>query len=118
MTNTKALGVLFWVFIAASCSTPSDSNSTLSDFDIYINQIDEYMPDPCVAADDAVYFKVEDSWHLRPCSECLSRDVELFYGGNTGQHLDMEAALDEMMEELSIEEIPVSQYEQRAGFCE
>ena len=116
MTNMKFLGVVVLASIGASCSNPPDA--TLSDFETYVNQIDEYMPDPCVAADDAVYFKVEDSWHLRPCSECLSRDVEQFYGGNTGQHLGMEAELDEMMEELSIEEIPVRQYEQRAGLCQ
>ena len=116
MTNAKAIGVVVLAFIAVSCSTPPEA--TLSEPVTWMDQVDEYMRDPCVAADDAVYFKVEDSWHLRPCSECLSRDIVLLYGGNTNSHLEIEAALDEMMEELSVEEIPVRQYEQRADLCQ
>lgn len=114
-TRWNALSLVACLIAAVSCAPAPDA--PMSDSEMYWDQVDELLDDPCGAADDAVYHKVEDSWNLRPCGDCPTRDIELTFGGNTGQHLDMEAELDEIAEELSLDEVPVRLYEERTGSC-
>ena len=111
----SVLSLVACLIAALSCSPAPDA--PMSESEVYSAQVDELMDDPCGAADDAVYHKVGDSWYLRSCVDCPTQDIELYFGGNTGQHLDIEAELDEIAEELSIDEVPVRLYEERTESC-
>ena len=46
----------------------------------------------------ATFVQVNGRWHFKPCENCESQDLELYWGGNTGQHEPFVADLNQISE--------------------
>ena len=98
---------------------PADQG-TDTDFSALDRSLDEasrVLDDVCVEGANAAYIKVGDGWRLRPCDECESIGVEMYWGGNTGGEREIVEALETMSADLQTQEISLLQYAQYTGEC-
>ena len=58
--------------------------------------------DACAEGDfpsiTATFVRVNGLRHFKPCENCGSQDLELYWGGNTGQHEPLVADLNQISE--------------------
>ena len=123
---TRTAFCIGMIFLLGSCAGPAEEvdkvgknvdNPGGDALDQYMNEVNIVIDNPCVEGEHAFFTKVEDDWHFTPCEGCDSRDVELSWGGNTGQHLEMEQTLDAMLADAQGQTISYLQYAQSTGEC-
>ena len=94
---------------------PEDPDPSLVEFDKLMEEIDKALEDPCGEGADALFVKAGGSWRFQPCEGCESIPIEMYWGGNTGQHRELEKSLDSMSVEVSSEKISPCEYEKHTG---
>lgn len=75
------------------------------------------LANPCAEGTSAYYVKVNDGWCFRPCDGCDSIPIETLWGGNTGQHVEIEQTLDAMSADVPGQEISLLRFSQHVGEC-
>ena len=94
---------------------PEDPDPSLVEFEKYMEEAEKASENPCGEGAGAFYGKMDGGWQFQPCEGCESKPIELLWGGNTGQHVELGKSLDSMSTELSSEKISLCQYETHTG---
>ena len=68
----------------ADQGTDTDLSAFERSLDRSLDEASRVLDNVCVEGANAAYIKVGDGWRLRPCDECESIGVEMYWGGNTG----------------------------------
>ncbi len=114
----RVLSAFGFILLLGACNGPVESVDGGGGWDDAFNSnLNEALDNPCVEDSKAFYVKVDGSWRFRPCDGCDSISIEALWGGNTGQHLEIEQTLDAMSAELRSQEISMLQYSQHTGEC-